>query len=71
MKPYNASDRIAAITYSGGYKILVHDKYTMPGSDSISFMLASSFETIVGLNGKYMTTSPEVLTLASKQRKCR
>lgn len=71
LKPYNTSDRIASITYGDGYKVLIHERYTRPGPNAVEFMAGEGYETVVGLYGTYLTSSPEVLSLSSSQRDCR
>ncbi|XP_016838599.1 sodium channel protein Nach-like isoform X2 [Nasonia vitripennis] len=71
LKPYNTSDRIASITYGDGYKFLIHERYTRPGPNAVEFMAGEAYETVVGLYGTCLTSSPEVLSLSSSQRDCR
>lgn len=71
LKPYNTSDRIASITFGDGYKVLVHEKYTVPGPNALEFMAGAGHETIIGLHGTYLTSSAEVLNLPAVQRDCK
>ncbi|KAL7305476.1 hypothetical protein TKK_0002213 [Trichogramma kaykai] len=71
LKSSKVEDRLASFAYNTGYKILIHERHTLPGPNSLDFVVASGHETIVSLQGTLLTSSPEVLDLPTHQRECR
>ncbi|XP_023248582.1 sodium channel protein Nach-like [Copidosoma floridanum] len=71
LRSYPDNETTASITYGDGYKILIHERHTLPGPNALEFMAGFALETIVGLQGTYLTSSPEVLNLPPHKRNCR
>ncbi|XP_011305739.1 sodium channel protein Nach-like [Fopius arisanus] len=71
VKNFGDLDRIAALTYGDGTRVLIHDSHSYPGQSSREFIARQGSETIAYVDGRILTASPEVLNLPRDERDCR
>ncbi|KAI4498236.1 hypothetical protein M0802_006722 [Mischocyttarus mexicanus] len=70
MKPLPTNDRISSIINGDGMKILIHEKYTYPGSTSFQFIASTGQEIIAKLDPTALSSSTEILNLPTTVRGC-
>ncbi|KAJ8669605.1 hypothetical protein QAD02_000864 [Eretmocerus hayati] len=71
LRPYNASDHLSSTTFGDGYRLIIHERYSLPGPNSLEFLLQTGYESVLGLSGTFLFSSPEILEKSRDQRGCR